>query len=509
MSCRRLNKTAWALFILCLPGNSIQTKSQEISLKGDWIGHYELLGTKYFSFLSIDLEGNVSIRSPHDVEELNAELFLEQAVPLIGIAKRGKTLLLRPTDIDQNKVKGRVISSEAEGEFVFFKRAVRLPLNKQHQYLGYYKTKNGIFKVWNRYDTFRVYSYLTQTISPLYAISDGRFYTDEGEVIEFDLEDSSLTWSYPNQAKVKAERFTPYEIEEISLKSGVVTLACSYYSSKVTEDVSAVVLLPGGGNLDRENYRLEAEIFGANGISSILCDKRGTGKSTGNSVNVKFTELVNDAIAQYEYLKKRVDISNRKIGFRGPSQGGRIAIMAGANVENEAFVIATSAPIMTMKEGQIYANLEYARNLGVPETIAVEVAYIWSQYYDQFLTGVIKEELVEKVNAVRNRYPSLHLPPGTTRLPAGIESVNILDDTSTYLSKVNAPILFQYGANDDRVSPRGSISKINEALSQTESDFLILEYKNANHSLMLPGFKIASGIFMDQIKWIKQKVDIE
>lgn len=487
--------------------SNIVLNAQISQLEGNWIGHYELLGEKKFTFFSIDSTGSIEMQTPHNPAATHVEYFSEEENSYFGIARQGKTFFLKPNSITKEIIIGKVVLDQVEGNFIFYRRYPRISLEEQKKYLGYYATGSGVFKVWNRYNTFRIYSYITQTISPLYAIGGNRFYTIEGEIIAFDSKSEKLSWIYNGQNSIEGSKFIPYKIEELEIVSDEVKLTCSLYLPNGSEKTSGVVMLPGGGGLNRENYRLESELFAANGIASILCDKRGTGSSTGDVINATFFQLRDDAINQFNILRERIEIDPMKIGFRGPSQGGRIAIMAGSEVEEEAFIIATSAPIMSMKEGQVYANLMYARNLGVPETIAVRTANVWRQYYDQFKINAIQDNLIQDIQQLRSNYPSLHLPPPSKELPAGIISEDIDNDASTYLNNVNAPILFQYGSNDERVSPKTSIANIERALSGHGDDYLILNYANANHSLMLPGFKIAPGIFMDQIEWIKSKVE--
>lgn len=489
---------------VCLLIVSFQvTQAQPIKQNERWIGHFELLGEKYFTMLNMDENGQLSIRTPHDQSPVEIVSSSIGSKLLMEVQQKGRKFIFEIKENDKNSISGNVTSEGVSGFFNFYKRESRLNNEQQQPYLGYYKTKDGIFKIWNRYNTFRIYSYITQTISPLYAISDDKLYTTEGEIISFDDSKNILSWNYPFQKTKTAERFTPYSIEEVVVESDKLKLACSLYMPSNKERVPGVVMLPGGGTLDRENYRLESELFAANEIASIVCDKRGTGTSEGNAVNATFGELTADALAQFQFLKEVEQIEPNKIGFRGPSQGGRIAIMAGAVIKEEAFVIATSAPIMSMKEGQVFANLEHARSARVPETIATEAASIWSKYYDEFYAGEISQELVKRIGALRAEYSSLHLPPASTQLPAGIEADNIHDDASTYLSDVSSPILFQFGTDDIRVSHQYSLVKINEAAERTPFDFEVYLYRGANHSLMLPGFKIAPGIFMDQIEWIK------
>ena len=71
-------------------------------------------------------------------------------------------------------------------------------------------------------------------------------------------------------------------------------------------------------------------------------DKRGSGKSGGELNLSDFDDLAGDVVASVKFLRQRADISPKKIGVLGRSEGGWVGTLAAGRDADLAFVIMSS-----------------------------------------------------------------------------------------------------------------------------------------------------------------------
>src|SRR5262249_14421298 len=139
-----------------------------------------------------------------------------------------------------------------------------------------------------------------------------------------------------------------------SFENGDVTLAGSLLLPLTPGPHPAVIFVHGSGPSSRNDYRLWANYFAANGFATLIFDKRGVGESTGNWAAAGFDELAGDALAEIEQLKTRADIQPQKIGLCGMSQAGWIMPLAASRSADVAFIISLSGAGVTPEEQGAY-----------------------------------------------------------------------------------------------------------------------------------------------------------
>ncbi len=377
-------------------------------------------------------------------------------------------------------------------------------------YLGYYKNgQNEIFIVRKNQGTLHLLSPISGEFVVLKYLGDDRFYSRTGEYYSFrgtDVLKSELNWHGINGQIISASRFIPFEIEEVTIFTRHDTLRGSLYLPNHQNNTPAMLLALGAGRFDRYAYAMEAEIMAAYGIASLVVDFPGTGKSSGNLHDNTFQMKSDMTVDMHKFLQNHSRIDPSRVGIRGGSQSGRIALMAAAQSADVAAVISVNVPIQTQKETQLYAINQFLRMRGYSEDINVQVTNIWRQYFDQIIHGAIDTNLLLELRTVLKHYPEIYLPnPPTTALPRSPHAENLTSDPAPLLSKINCPILYQLSKLDERVPYASSINNINKALSENPAlKFDIISYEFADHSLMLPGYQIVQGLFMDKIIWLKK-----
>ncbi|MEA2071123.1 MAG: alpha/beta hydrolase [Asgard group archaeon] len=119
-----------------------------------------------------------------------------------------------------------------------------------------------------------------------------------------------------------------------------------------------IVFLSGYGPVTRDNevkglkrYKILAQMFAENNITSLRFDDRGCGKSTDvNWHDYTFNDLAKEAIAAANFLRNHPEITTDKIGFFGHSLGAIIGPLAATMNDDIAFIISAAPPGLNGQE---------------------------------------------------------------------------------------------------------------------------------------------------------------
>ena len=272
--------------------------------------------------------------------------------------------------------------------------------------------------------------------------------------------------------------------EEVSFRNGDVTLSGTLLLPLTAGSHPAVIFVHGSGPEGRYASRFLAEYFARFDIVSLIYDKRGVGKSTGDWKQSSFDDLAADAIAGVGFLKQRKEINIGKIGIYGHSQGGMIAPLIASRSKDVAFVISgagSAVPLYIAEENSITNQVRSQGIAGNELTDAI--AFI------KLLIGVLRTgEGWEQFDAASDKarttkwYPMLHVPPKDHWFwPYYRKIANY--NSADYWEKVNVPVLVLYGELDILVPVTQSISNIDRALSKAGNrDYTIILLPRASHA---------------------------
>jgi hypothetical protein len=113
----------------------------------------------------------------------------------------------------------------------------------------------------------------------------------------------------------------------------------------------AIVLIAGSGRVDREARVAGIPIFtqlaGAlaeQGFMVVRYDKRGVGQSGGRDERATIQDYAEDVLAVVKWLEQRKDVDDRRISLAGHSEGGAVAMIAGAKEDDIASLVLIAAP---------------------------------------------------------------------------------------------------------------------------------------------------------------------
>ena len=312
--------------------------------------------------------------------------------------------------------------------------------------------------------------------------------------------------------------------EDLTFKSGEVTIAATLFLPTGDSKVGAVVMTHGSDKTGRRSrfFRLWGKVFASNGIAVLIYDKRGVGDSGGEYVETpNFDIAASDVVAAAELLAKRPDIDPARIGVMGPSQAGWVAPMAASKSPHLSFVVVVSGtPVPPIEQGYFYhGNLMREAGLTEAEVVAaVDLMRKSSKYvatgagYEALKADFAKAEAepwFEKVKAMI--IPPL-VPPSALDHPLLAlfkDSKRMLYDPIPVLSSLKVPVLWVFGEKDNNVNVAESKAILDGLAKEKGLKVEVQVFPGANHGILVPGEKgvwtYAPGYFDSVIEWVKAR----
>ncbi|MCB0705343.1 MAG: acetylxylan esterase [Saprospiraceae bacterium] len=491
---------------------SYSCTSQESISKSAWTGSITIFGQTEYALL--DQQGdslilNLPDRGPDakylisNIRVSNTKNYFQTQVDRQDWQFEGNTLF-------PNQLEGKlVLENGLQGRFHFYK----VESSKSEDWFpcsGTYQLPSGEFLiVWDNNGRIRMHSALSQQYTRLQAIGPVEFYSSSCERLKFLQKEGdkyqALEWISSDGQSLPASRVADIRIEEHLIITDADTIGASLYLPNQVGKHPACIIPMGAANYDRSINDLEAKIFAAYGIATLIYDNYGSGKSSGSPQGKTFDDKQAQTVELYRWLQKHPEIDPEKIGIRGASQGGRIAVMAGAVVD-PAFLVLIATPMETRMDQQLYALAAYHRQLGYLEEAIVQSSEIWRRFFLSAASGKVDTVLVEMAQVFASQYPDMQIPRPVLQHPPQLPwTSDILSNTSSYLPNVNAPIQCIFGPLDDRVPAQKSIHILRTTLEANgKNPPEVILYEGTSHSFMLPGFRIVPGLFMDQVRFMKR-----
>ncbi len=136
------------------------------------------------------------------------------------------------------------------------------------------------------------------------------------------------------------ELYLKYYEEEISFQSEGYDFYGTLYTPRKNSTNCLVVFLHGSGSENRKEYSFHARHLARNGIAGFAYDKRGSGKSGGNTYDVGYDGYAKDAIAAISKLKDQRTFD--RVGIFAISEGEWVSLIVDS-LEQIDFIVMVSA----------------------------------------------------------------------------------------------------------------------------------------------------------------------
>ena len=278
----------------------------------------------------------------------------------------------------------------------------------------------------------------------------------------------------------------PYDIEEVTFSHGDVTLTGTLTKPAGKKNLTAVVLVSGSGQQNRDEevmghkpFAVLADHLTRGGIAVLRYDDRGTGGSSALSPDVTTADFAQDALAAVKYLQSVPEINKKKIGVVGHSEGGQIAIMLAAEHPKDVKFISTlAAPVVKGKDLMITQNEDMARMRGI------EITADQRKILEQAFAAI---DTVNDTELLKNRLYHIMTDGKSAQEMINVNSQIMVMTTPWYvnfvrycaiphLNAMRQPMLAFYGANDVQVNATINAATLNASYGGKK-----LEIENGLH----------------------------
>jgi uncharacterized protein len=262
---------------------------------------------------------------------------------------------------------------------------------------------------------------------------------------------------------------------ELEIGADGATLAAKISLPPGGKAAPALVAVHGAdaGSRDLFPYEHLHEVLPPAGIAAVTFDRRGEGRSTGDSSRGQFLRQADDALAVIEQVGDLPGVASEQIGLWGISQGGWVAPLAATRSRRVAFLVLVSSVGVTPGEQMRWAARFQARRAHGEEA-GERAAQIWELVLE-WMRGGDREPLEAAVAEARTQpwWPQVSLddevPSDEERLAIAQE----LDfDPVPFLNAVHVPVLLVYGDQDEWIPVEESIAVWRRA--RPKADVLVL-----------------------------------
>lgn len=319
---------------------------------------------------------------------------------------------------------------------------------------------------------------------------------------KFDLNLERLEEEFAIKRPQEPKPPYPYKLMDAEFRNykADISLAGTITYPSDTGSYPAVVLVSGSGPQNRDEeimghkpFAVLADYLTRKGIAVLRYDDRGVAKSGGSYAGATSADFGDDAEAGVEYLKTLDFVNPSKIGIIGHSEGGLIAFMLAARLNDLAFIVSMAGP-GTSGRRIIEDQTEYISRLsGVPEVTIKESYLVNSLIYDIMED---KEDSSTGINRIKDTVSAYYSDLGYDEKiinqivnnignSISLSTYNwlryfIMTEPQDYLKMIKCPVLAINGSKDSQVLADINIEGIRSGLENNENADIRI-YPGLNH----------------------------
>ncbi|SHJ99981.1 alpha/beta hydrolase family protein [Hymenobacter psychrotolerans] len=289
----------------------------------------------------------------------------------------------------------------------------------------------------------------------------------------------------------------PYREQEVSFQNprSTQTLAGTLTLPAGKGPFPAVVLVSGSGPQDRDGtildhhpFRVLADYLTRRGIAVLRFDDRGTGKSQGSFPTATTTDFLTDAQAALAFLRTQPGIQPKRVGMIGHSEGGTIALLAGAQPQPPAFIVSLAGVGVSGSELLVRQQSDLLRTAGLDTVHLNQVRRTQQQILQIIATTP------DNPPAIARMVPLLkQVSPGVTESALTAMATQMTGpwyrhfltlNPQPALAKVKAPVLALNGTKDLQVAADLNLAAIEQGLKAGGNrDVTVQQLEGLNHLL--------------------------
>ena len=302
---------------------------------------------------------------------------------------------------------------------------------------------------------------------------------------------------------------------EITFTSGTLHLAGTLTVPDSKEPSPAVLLIPGSGQVDRnENhkklsinaFREITDCLVGHGIATLRYDKRGVGTSCGNYWETGFFDNIMDASSALMYLKACDGIRTDEIFLLGHSEGAIIATKLAGDGADVAGIILLGGTAQSGEDTLKWQAQQVAEGMGSLNKWLIKLLRINVLKAQQKQLGKIKR-------STKDWYRVQFIVKINAKWMREFMDYNPAED----MPRIRVPVLAITGSKDIQVDPE-DLTRMSQSIP---SDFEYHELPNVTHILRTEEGKPSISTYKKQARqpmdsrilhlvsaWLQKRVDM-
>ncbi len=378
-------------------------------LAGDWVGGFEDDNDYVFHQL------HFKITDEETTGTYDLPLLFQRGRSLKNLAIKSSTVTFaipnQPEQVFAGELKdGDLVGQMTAGGAKRLFRFTRLAVIQPERYVGTYQIESGHFvfiraAVELGLGALQFIDFKTGRLGVLFPTTTREFFIGPAVLVPHPIE-ARATFSFDAKRRATGfkwaggERWAAQRAnltqEEVSFTNENVTISGTLISPHTPPPHPVIVCVPAStAAASREMFRHMGEFLAGNGVASLIYDKRGIGRSTGDWMQAGFDDLAEDALAAVRMLKTRQDIDSSHIGLFGASQSGWIVALAASKSADVAFIISQSGPGVCVEEQELYRSEAWLRSDDFSEDEIRDAMRFIRRRYKCARTGEGWDELAE------------------------------------------------------------------------------------------------------------------
>ncbi|HET9216429.1 MAG TPA: alpha/beta fold hydrolase, partial [Terriglobia bacterium] len=262
----------------------------------------------------------------------------------------------------------------------------------------------------------------------------------------------TLTLTGPASERVTANRVDVYDARDVVFQNGDIKLSGTILSPRGQGTSSAVVMVHSSGNQSQNGpvayFRLIANVFAANGITTLVYDKRGVASSTGSWTTASFDDLAGDVRAAVATVRSTPGVDPDRVGIWGISQGGWVGPLAATGDSRVAFLALVGSAATTPAQQEMDRVAQVMKANGSAQT-DIDAAQRYLQTFFEVVSGLRPWDALQAAitSTASERWLQYTPRPRTPQEASWSPAPAMLDPASVF-QKIQAPVLAIHGTDD-------------------------------------------------------------